>query len=356
MLARLGGDEFAIIQAGAGRTEQCERLAKRMLAAVSRPYFIMGHSISISASIGIVRAPSHGRTADQLLKNADVALYNVKSAGRNGFELFRRGCMREVDAQLRLENAITSGLALQQFELHYQPILNLRTNHVTSCEALLRWRHPTNGLISARECLPLAEKTGAIVEIGRWVLAQACRDATRWADELTVTVNLSLLQFERDDLVGIVRRALSEAGLAPSRLELEIGESLLERDRGKMLATLSELRALGIGITLDDFGKSNGSLSCLRSFPFDKIKIDRSLVRDVPMREDSAAIVKAVAMLAETLGMATVAKGIETLDELNTVAKAGCGKVQGYYIGRPVPVSELDAVLSECVHKVGLAA
>jgi diguanylate cyclase (GGDEF)-like protein len=355
-LARLGGDEFAIIQAGAGRTEQSERLARRVLAAISKPYFVMGHSISISASIGIVRAPSHGRTADELLKNADVALYNVKSAGRNGFELFRRGCMREFDAQIRMEHDIASGLALQQFELHYQPILNLRTNHVTSCEALLRWRHPSNGLISARECLPLAEKTGAIVEIGRWVLARACRDATRWADELTVTVNLSLLQFERDDLVSVVRRALTEAGLAPSRLELEISESLLDRDRGKMLKTLTALRALGIGITLDDFGKANGSLSCLRSFPFNKIKIDRSLVRDVPMREDSAAIVKAVAMLADTLGMGTVAKGVETLDELNTVAKAGCGKVQGYYIGRPVPVGELDAVLSECLHKVGLAA
>ena len=355
-LARLGGDEFAIIQAGATRTEQCERLAKRVLAAVSRPYHILGHALAISASLGIVRAPAHGRTADELLKNADVALYSVKSAGRRGFELYRRGSVRQIDAQRRLEGDIATALSERQFELHYQPILNLRTNHVTSCEALLRWQHPRNGLIPPDDFLPLAEKTGTIIDIGRWVLTQACRDATRWADELTVTVNLSLLQFESGDLKSIVRKALSDAGLAPSRLELEISESLIDRDRGKMLSTLTELRALGIGITLDDFGKASGSLSSLRSFPFNKIKIARSLVKDVPAHEDSAAIVKAVAMLAATLGISTVAKGVETLDELNTVARAGCGKVQGFFISRPVPAGELDAALSECIQKIGLAA
>jgi diguanylate cyclase (GGDEF)-like protein len=355
-LARLGGDEFAIIQTGVVRTEQCERLAKRVLASISKPYNILGHAITVSASIGIVRAPAHGRTADELLKNADVALYNVKSAGRRGFELYRRGCGRHADAQRRLEGEIHTALSRDQFELHYQPILSLRTHHVASCEALLRWRHPHNGLIPAAGFLPLAEKTGAIVDIGRWVLGQACRDATRWADELTVTVNLSLLQFESGDLTSVVQKVLSDAGLPASRLELEISEALLERDKGKMRCTLEELRRLGVGITLDNFGKDSGSLSSLRSFPFDKVKIDRTLVRETPGSLDNAAIVRAVATLAETLGMGTVAEGVETLDELNTVTRAGCNKAQGFFIGRPVPVGELAAVLSECAQRHSRAA
>ena len=355
-LARLGGDEFAIVQTGAVRSEQCERLAKRVLASVSRPYNILGQTITISASLGIVRAPAHGRTADELLKNADVALYNVKSAGRRGFELYRRGCGRHIDAQRRMESDVKSALSRGQFELHYQPILSLRTHHVASCEALLRWHHPRNGLIAPADFLPLAEKTGAIVDIGRWVLGRACQDATRWADELTVTVNLSLLQFESGDLISVVKKALAEAGLAASRLELEISEALLERDKGKMHGTLEGLRQLGVGITLDNFGKATGSLSSLRSFPFKKVKIDRALVREIPGGASNAGVVKAVAMLAETLGMGTVAEGVETLDELNAVTRAGCNKAQVFFIGRPVPVGELDAVLSECVQRHSRAA
>ncbi len=355
-LARLGGDEFAIIQTGGGRTEQCERLAKRALASIGRPYNILGQPITISASLGIVRAPAHGKTPDELLKNADIALYNVKTAGRRGFEIYRRGCGRHVDAQRRMESDVQAALGREQFELHYQPILSLRTHHVTSCEALLRWQHPRSGLIPPSEFLPLAEKTGAIHDIGRWVLTQACRDATRWAEELTVTVNLSLLQFESGDLINVVKKALADAGLAPSRLELEISEALIERDKGKMRSTLEELHRIGVGITLDNFGKATGSLSSLRSFPFDKVKIDKRLVREMPGRNENAAIVKAVATLADTLGMKTVAEGVETLDELNTVVRAGCNKAQGFFIGRPVPVSELAAVLSECALRYPHAA
>ena len=355
-LARLGGDEFAIIQTGGGRTEQCERLAKRVLGSIGRPYNILGQPITISASLGIVRAPAHGKTPDELLKNADIALYNVKTAGRRGFETYRRGCGRHVDAQRRMESDVQAALGREQFELHYQPILSLRTHHVTSCEALLRWQHPRSGLIPPSEFLPLAEKTGAIHDIGRWVLAQACRDATRWADELTVTVNLSLLQFESGDLINVVKKALADAGLAPSRLELEISEALIERDKGKMRCTLEELHRIGVGITLDNFGKATGSLSSLRSFPFDKVKIDKRLVREMPGRNENAAIVKAVATLADTLGMTSVAEGVETLDELNTVVRAGCNKAQGFFIGRPVPMRELAAVLSECALRHSHAA
>ncbi|MFN3623220.1 MAG: putative bifunctional diguanylate cyclase/phosphodiesterase [Hyphomicrobium sp.] len=355
-LARLGGDEFAIIQAGASRRDQCERLARRVLNSISRPYNILGNVITISGSLGIVRAPVHGRTPDELLKNADIALYNVKSAGRRGFELFTRGSSRHVDAQRRLETDVSLALHRKQFELHYQPILSLRTHSVASCEALLRWRHPRNGLIAPDQFLPLAEKTGAIVDIGRWVLHQACSDAASWSSNLTVTVNLSLLQFESGDLTSIVQGALSETGLPASRLELEISESLLSRDRGKMRSTLDELRDIGVGITLDDFGKLTGSISSLRSFPFDKVKIDRTLVRDMPGNGDNVAIVKAVAALAEELGIGTVAEGVETIDELNTVARAGCNRAQGFYISRPVPAAELGAVLTECEQRRSCAA
>lgn len=352
-IARLGGDEFAIIQTGASRTDQCERLARRVLASISKPYNIMGNVISISGSLGIVRAPVHGRTPDELLKNADIALYNVKSAGRRGFELFCRGSSRHVDAQRRLETEIGHALRRKQFELHYQPILGLRTHNVTSCEALLRWRHPRNGMIPPDQFLQLAEKTGAIVDIGRWVLHQACRDATTWASELTVTVNLSWLQFESGDLMSVVRGALAETGLSANRLELEIGEALLNRDKGKMRATLDQLRDMGIGITLDDFGKLTGSLSSLRSFPFDKVKIDRTLVQS---NGDGAAMVRAVASLAEDLGIGTVAEGVETIDDLDAVTRAGCSRAQGYFFSRPVPADELGAVLMECAQRRSCAA
>jgi predicted signal transduction protein with EAL and GGDEF domain len=352
----LGGDEFAIIQSGAGRSEQCERLAKRVLNAISKPYNILGNAITISASLGIVRAPAHGRTPDELLKNADVALYKVKSDGRCGFSLYDRGSDRRVVAQRRLETDIHSALRREQFELHYQPIVSLNTHDVTSCEALLRWRHLNDGVIAPPEFLPLAEKTGAIVDIGRWVLKQACRDAVRWAGDLTVSVNLSLLQFENGDLPSAVKAALAESGLPPARLELEIGECLLGRDKGKLRRILDELRELRVGITLDDFGKSTGSLSSLRLFPFDKVKIDRSLVRQVPSNNGNAAIVRAVASLAEALGMGTVAEGVETIDEFNSVAHAGCTRAQGFYIGRPVPMAQLGAVLTECVQRCSCAA
>ncbi|MFA5900217.1 MAG: EAL domain-containing protein [Hyphomicrobium sp.] len=351
-LARLGGDEFAIIQPGAGRTEQCERLAKRVLAAVGKPYNILGNTIAISASMGVVRAPVHGRTPDELLKNADVALYNIKSAGRRGYELYSRGTNRQVTAQRRLETDIHQALDLGQFELHYQPILTLNTHSVAGCEALLRWRHPSNGLIAPADFLPLAEKTRAIVDIGGWVLKQACRDAMRWPDELTVTVNLSLLQLENGDLAMAVQNALAETGLPAERLELEIGEGIIARDKCNVRHALDELREIGVGITLDDFGKCTGSLSLLRSFPFDKVKIDRALVRE----SGCGAIVKAVAMLAETLGMGTVAEGVETVDEFNSVARAGCNRAQGFYISHPVPVAELGTALSECAHRCVCAA
>jgi diguanylate cyclase (GGDEF)-like protein len=356
-LARLGGDEFAIIQAGGRKTDQCERLARRVLHDVSKPYHIFGNAISVSASIGIVRAPEDGKTADELLKNADVALYSVKSAGRRGFELFHgNGAGRKADGQRRLEHDMPGALSQNQFELHYQPVLSLRTRHVVGCEALIRWRHPRNGLIMPNDFLPLAERTGAILDIGRWVFGQACSDAARWADGIRVSVNLSLLQLESADLADEVQKALAATGLNPSRLQLEVSESLFDRRQTDTLEKMKKLRKLGVSIALDDFGRASASLANLRAYPFDEVKIDRALIEEAPTHEDSAAIVQSVALLAQALSMRSTAEGVETLDELDLAVRTGCKKVQGFCFGRPVPVAELAALLAECSQKLPHAA
>jgi diguanylate cyclase (GGDEF)-like protein len=355
-LARLGGDEFAIVQSGATSEAQCEFLARRVLERVSQPHHVHGHTLVISASIGIARAPVDGTCADELLKNADVELYDVKQAGRRGFAIYRNRSDSKADVQRRIEQEIRVALSQDQLQLYYQPVVNLVSHHVSSCEALLRWHHPRLGMLGPNEFLRAAEKTGVMPEIGRWALKQACRDAMAWAKNVKVTVNLSPLQFTAGDLPANVQSALSDARLDPARLRLEIGEGLLDKKGCVAPAALDELRGLGIGITLDDFGKASGSLSNLQAYPFDEIKIDRTLVKDLPLRADSRAIFSAVAGLARSLGIRSVAEGVETRDELTMVARFGCNKVQGFYISRPVPAAELTAVLSECPSKLAVAA
>ncbi len=321
-----------------------------------KPYHVLGHALSVSASIGIVKAPEDGKTADELLKKADIALYNVKSRGRKGFEIYRSGAGQEADIQRRLELDIHSALSENQFELHYQPILSLKTRHVFGCEALLRWRHPDHGLIAPADFLTIAERTGAIVEIGGWVLAQACRDAARWPDGVKVTVNLSSLQLENGDLGGMISRALADAKIEAGRLDLEVAEAVVSRE-GTRCAMCSRVCASSVSASPSMISaRPAARLSQLQCFQFDRVKIDRELVRNLPARANSAAIVKAVAMLAQMLGISTVAEGVETLDELNFVATAGCTKVQGYYFSRPVPACELGAVLSLCPQKFAVAA
>jgi diguanylate cyclase (GGDEF)-like protein len=356
-LARLGGDEFAIIQAGGRKIEQCERLARRVLHDISKPYHIFGNTVAIIASIGIVRAPENGRTADELLKNADIALYSVKSAGRRGFEVFgnnNAGC--KIDCQHRLESDMPSALSLNQFELHYQPVLSLRTRHVVGCEALVRWRHPANGLMMPDDFLSVAERSGAILDIGRWVLGQVCADAARWSDDIRVCVNVSPLQLDNADFVRDVKKALATSELDPARLQLEIGEPLFDRSTAGTIEKLRELRKFGINVALDDFGKASGSLGNLRAFPFDEVKIERTLIKDAPAHEDSAAIVQSAALLAQALSMRSLAKGVETVEELNAAVHAGCKKVQGFYFSPSVPAAELGPVLSECQQKLAVAA
>ncbi len=311
VVARLGGDEFAILQSAACQPEYAEGLARRLVKALRTPYDIDGTRVVIGASVGIAIATGDGKDVNHLLKNADIALYKAKGEGRGTYCLFEA----EMDVQLQARRAMELDLleAIDKHELilFYQPLFNLETNKVSGFEALLRWRHPSLGMISPAQFIPIAEEIGLIARIGEWVLRQACHDAVTWPVDVTVAVNLSPLQFRSNDLVHTVRASLDASGLPPRRLELEITESALLKDNDKVLATLHELRDLGVEIALDDFGTGYSSLSYLRSFPFDKIKIDQSFVREMDRRPDCLAIVQSVAQLAQKLGMATTAEGVE---------------------------------------------
>jgi len=345
-VGRLGGDEFAIVQSGVTSKEQAIAFAERMLRTLGESHQLMGHTVDAGASIGIALAPEQGRDADELLKNADIALYHAKAMGRGTYVLFDPHYSYDKQSRRRLEADLRHALQEHQLALHYQPIRDVKTHAVKWCEALMRWHHPEHGLVPPSDFIPLAEATGLIVAMGEWALNQACKDAATWPDHVGVTVNLSASQFSGGDLYKTIEAALSRSGLAPSRLELEITESVLLRDDPSTLATLYRLRNKGVQIALDDFGTAFASLSYLRSFPFDTIKIDRSFVRDLPERADCAAIIEAVASLARKLDMRSVAEGIETSEQLAAVTSSGCDDVQGFFFNRPVPAAEISRVLA----------
>jgi diguanylate cyclase (GGDEF)-like protein len=344
-VGRLGGDEFAVVQTGVTSPDQAVAFAKRILGSVKETHQLMGQRIDIGASIGIALAPVHGRTAEDLLKSADIALYHAKAMGRGTYELFDPLYGYEKQARRRLEGDLASALKDNQLVLHYQPIVDARTGTTHSCEALMRWRHPLQGLIPPVEFIPLAEETGQIVAMGEWAIQQACKDAATWPNKVCVTVNLSPLQFSCSDLFGTVSTALGRSKLKPDRLELEITETVLLQDDPATLQTLHRLRALGVRIALDDFGTAFASLSYLRSFPFDTIKIDRSFVRDLPQRTDCAAIIEAMAGLAKKLHMSTVAEGVETRQQADAVEGAGCDQLQGFLFSRPLPAADIGRLL-----------
>ena len=348
VVARLGGDEFAIIQSGVTTETQAAKLAKRVLRAIGDPHHVLGRKVSVGASIGIVLAPSQGRDADELLKNADLALYRAKASGRGNYAFFQPERDQSMAQRWSMEADLRSALAERQLELYYQPIVELQRNEVMGFEALMRWHHPLLGSVPPSTFIPLAEQTGLIVEMGAWALKQACQEAATWPEHIKVTVNLSSVQFEHGDLYKDVKDALSFSGLSPDRLELEITESVLLRDDAKTHKLLHKLRSLGVKFALDDFGTAYASLSYLRSFPFDKIKIDRTFIADLdnPKRKDCIAIIHAVAGLAKQMQMSTVAEGVETLDQLDTVTLAGCEEVQGFFFSKPVPAGEVQAVLA----------
>ncbi|WP_158258186.1 PAS domain S-box protein [Rhodopila globiformis] len=345
-VARLGGDEFAVIQTEVSQPESAAALAQRLVGVLGEPYDLGSHQVVIGTSIGIALAPENGVGADDLIMRADVALYAAKAAGRGTHCFFEPHMDEGLRDRQTLKTDLRLALDRGELELYYQPVLDIHTGRIACFEALLRWRHPLRGLVSPGDFVPVAEETGLIAPIGKWVLRQACREAARWPGETGVAVNLSSLQFRSRDLVQVVARALAESGLAAHRLELEITESVLLRDTEANIATLCALKALGLRIAMDDFGTGYSSLSYLRRFPFDKIKIDRSFVSDLPDGGGSGAIVRAVVGLGASLGVTITSEGVETPQQLDYLRAEGCDQAQGYLFSRPVPGGEVAALVT----------
>jgi diguanylate cyclase (GGDEF)-like protein len=345
IVARLGGDEFAILVQALDGARGASALAERIVHSIAAPIMVEGHQILIGTSIGIAMAPDDGQDADTLLKHADMALYRAKAEGRGAYHFFETGMDDAMQHRRLLEQGLKVALARGEFRLVYQPLMSLADNRVCCLEALLRWDHPERGLISPMEFIPVAEETGVITAIGEWVLREACNAAVAWPEHVRVAVNLSPVQFKKRGLVESVMAALEAAQLPASRLELEITETLLLVETQATLETLHRLRALGVRISMDDFGTGYSSLSYLRSFPFDKIKIDRSFMSGLSPTQDSMAIVKAVIGLGQSLGMATTAEGVETEEQLAAVREQGCSEVQGFLFSPPLPASGVDALL-----------
>ena len=343
-VARLGGDEFAILQTQLDQPSDTAILARRIIEALTMPFTLGGHQVLIGVSIGIATIPADGQDPDVLLKNADMALYEAKKAGRGGYRFFEPAMDAVMRARLTLETDLRLAIADSQFEAYYQPLVNIKTGSVAGFEALLRWNHPTRGLVPPSDLIPLAEETGLILQIGLWVLQQACRDAVQWPGNIKVAVNVSVVQFGCPTLIADVSAALASSGLAPERLELEITETVMLQDTDAVFETLQQLRDLGLGIAMDDFGTGYSSLNYLRRFPFSKVKIDRSFVAGLGFGAHSNAIVTAVTDLCETLGMSTLAEGVETDEQLEQLRSGTCGEAQGYLFSRPQPASEIAAM------------
>ena len=308
---------------------------------MSEDFDIEGLDIRITTSIGIASALVDGRTADELMKNADLALYRAKRDGRNTYRLFEQDMDAARRARLGLETDLRKALLKDELEVFFQPLVDARRIVITGYEALLRWRHPVRGLVPPSEFIPIAEEIGMIAALGEWVLRQACGCAVQWPDGMTLAVNLSPAQFKSKNLVGVIKDALLASGLKPTRLELEITESVMLTESDATLATLHEIRSHGVRIAMDDFGTGYSSLSYLRRFPFDKIKIDQSFVRELASRPDCIKIVRSIAALGASLGMTTTAEGVETPEQFEQLQAAGCDQVQGYYFGRPEPVGSM---------------
>jgi diguanylate cyclase (GGDEF)-like protein len=340
-IARLGGDEFAIVVTGVEDPSDAAALAKRIRESITRPYYIDGHQILADISIGISVAPVDAVEADLLLKNADMALYGAKADGRGTYRFFEPEMDSRMKARRELDMDLRNALVRDEFELYYQPLVNLQDNEITAFEALLRWNHPVRGLISPADFIPIAEETGLIIPLGEWVLRRACRETANWPVHIKVAVNLSPAQLKSRNLTDVVIEALETSGMPANRLQLEITETVLMQNTFNTLATLEKLRALGVQIALDDFGTGYSSLSYLRSFPFDKIKIDRSFIQDMSNGAEPLAIVHAVAGLAKSLNMISTAEGVETRQQLETLQSVGCVEMQGYLFSRARPPAEI---------------
>jgi diguanylate cyclase (GGDEF)-like protein len=343
--ARLGGDKFGIIQAGQGQLQSAAALAGLLVDLIGRPYTVEGHLIDVAASVGIVLLPTEATDCEQLLNNADLALHRAKSDGLGAYRFFERAMDEKMQYRRNLEIDLRRALALGEFSLVYQPQVDLRQNEVTGFEALLRWQSPIRGAVTPLEFIPVAEETGIITSIGEWVLRTACLEATSWSGAQKVSVNVSAIQFKSPNLVATIMSALGESGLDPQRLELEVTESVMLDAGGTALAVLRNIREIGVRVALDDFGIGYSSLGYLRDFPFDRIKIDQSFIRGTANDAVGRAIVRAVASLGQSLGIATVAEGVETEEQMARVVSDGCTDVQGYLISRPMPPRQIDGFL-----------
>ncbi|BBD40507.1 hypothetical protein Amn_53870 [Aminobacter sp. Y103A] len=356
LVARLGGDEFAILLRGALSRADVQALAKRIIQAISEPHAYEGHKLSIGASLGAAIAPADAREAGTLLKCADLALYRSKRDGKGAFHFFEP----EMDAEMRdrreLELELRCADLNRELELHYQPIISVKTGALRGFEALVRWRNPRRGMVSPAEFIPLAEETGMIEAIGRWVLDEACRRAATWPDDLVIAVNASAVQFRQGQFAQTIGQAIARSGLDPSRLEIEITESVLLADTGANLAVLQQLKQIGVRIALDDFGTGYSSMSYLRRFPFSRLKIDRSFVRDIGSSRESMAIVRAIIGLGTNLGIDTTAEGVETGAQLELLRRERCGEIQGFLFSPPVDgAGAADIIASYRGNKVQVA-
>jgi diguanylate cyclase (GGDEF)-like protein len=345
-IARLGGDEFAIVQYGVDSDEDVSALVADIYQALRTPFDCCGHSLGSDASIGIAMAPRHGTGLHGLLKSADLAMYAAKAAGRRTHRFFEPSMEAQANLRRELEGDMRLAIAERGFEIHYQPLVDLGSNEIAGCEALLRWRHPTRGMVSPAEFVPVAEETGLIEEIGEWVLRTACAEAATWPAHTRIAVNVSPIQFKSQTLSLKVAAALAESGLDPRRLELEITEAVLIADDDAALVALNQLRALGVHIALDDFGTGYSSLSYLPRFPFDKIKIDRSFVKELARGTGSSSIIKAVVSIANDRNMITTAEGIETQQQRDAVQALGCTQMQGYLFSAARPAHEIRKMLA----------
>jgi len=341
--ARLGGDEFALLILLGRATENggAERLAGRLVEILSAPYQIEGQAIAIGCSIGIAFAPRHGDRGDEILKNADLALYKAKNEGRNCFRIYDEKLKTEADSRNALENDLRQAVWCDEFELVYQPIIENKTGRIRAVEALLRWRHPTKGVVSPADFIPLAEETGLIIQLGEWIMARACHDAMKMPEEIKVAINLSPVQFAKSNIVDAVICAMVDSGLPPERLEIEITENVLLRETEVNLAALHQLKNLGISISLDDFGVGYSSLSYLTSFPFEKVKVDRSFIEKID-RPEAKAVIASIVQLSRTLSLTSCAEGIETEQQLREVASLGIELGQGYLFGEAMPPANID--------------
>jgi diguanylate cyclase (GGDEF)-like protein/PAS domain S-box-containing protein len=341
-IARMGGDEFVIVQAPIADPSDATSLAQQIIEWMSEPYDIDGHQATVGASIGIAVSPGDGLTTDKLLRNADLALYRAKGDGRGTFRFFEPAMDEQMQTRRIMEQDLRKALPAGEFELYYQPVVNLESSEISGFEALIRWNHPERGLVPPVDFIPLAEEIGFIVPLGEWVIRQACTTAAQWPEHLHIAVNISAAQFRGTSLMSVIVNALATSGLHPTRLEIEITETVLLHDKEATLAILHQLRGLGVRIAMDDFGTGYSSLTYLQCFPFDKIKIDRSFVKDITENTGSLYIVRAVAALANGMGMAATAEGVETAEQLAKIAAEGCTEMQGYLFSKPLPVHEIE--------------